>query len=105
MMISPLELRWRRAKRLVAGGYVHPQGDDGAFVVSSQAGAKGGPGYRVGVAMENGRLVRASCTCPDFSKQMAGPGVPLLHGVRVCKHILAAASVELLIDEFFTGAR
>lgn len=40
---------------------------------------------------ENLRLVEAKCTCDDYRKALPDHLVPWLHGVRVCKHILAAA--------------
>lgn len=96
MLKSPLMLRWRRAQRIdlkdvVVQSLCQPKEgciETEAWVKSSQSSELG---YRVDLTFKNNRIAEASCSCPDFNKKMRGRGVPLLHGVRVCKHCLAAA--------------
>jgi len=82
---TPLTLRWERAQQidrsaieaLGLGWYVVPSSRDPT-------------GYAVQLEFDSaGRLSAASCTCPDFGKPTTGEP-PMLHGIRVCKHILAA---------------
>ena len=80
---TPLSLRWERAKQINRSA-IEALGH-GWFVVPS---SRHPTGYAVEVQFgPNGQLCAASCTCPDFAKTR--PDAPLLHGLRVCKHILA----------------
>jgi len=84
---APLAQRWQRAQQIdrstirLLGPY--------RFLVPSQRTSSG---YAVELEFDqNGRLITASCECPDFTKSATRPSTPTLHGIRVCKHILAAA--------------
>ena len=64
-----------------------PLGHDCYAVPGSRASTR----YTVQIAFDRtGQLATAACTCPDFLDPTPTWGAPLLHGVRVCKHILAA---------------
>ena len=83
MIRTPLALRWRRA-----------------IAINAQNVPLG---YLVSVEMDkNNILTGCTCTCPDFNKPMSGRGIPILRGVRVCKHTLALAlSVFIELEEAF----
>ncbi len=83
----PLALRWQRAQQIdpssirLLGPY--------RFLVPSQHAETN---YEVELEFAaDGTLLAASCSCPDFTKSATRPNTPSLHGIRVCKHILAAA--------------
>ena len=83
MIKTPLDLRWKRAIAINANNV--PLG----YIVSVRFGR------------EN-ELAGCTCTCPDFNKAMAGRGIPLLRGVRVCKHALALAlRIHIIQEEEF----
>lgn len=95
-------LRWKRAKKLVEGGYVHihEHGDAVSGVVSSQGGPPDGTGYKVTVEFDDGQLSACECGCPDLKKNRRAikeqgfhAGIPVWNGVIVCKHVLAMAAV------------
>jgi hypothetical protein len=78
---SPLSLRWQRARQ-ISGAAIELLGH-GWYIVPS---SRDPTGYAVYVEFDpEGQLMSASCTCQDFAKR-----APDLHGVRACKHILAA---------------
>jgi hypothetical protein len=67
---------------------IRPLGED-RFLVTSQ---RNDGIYAVELAFSSDeRLVAANCDCPDFARPMTPEAAPTLHGIRVCKHILAAA--------------
>ena len=79
-------MRWERAQHIDRSA-IEPLGL-GWYIVPS---SRDPTGYAVHIEFDpDGELTAASCTCPDFAKRTAGMGTPLLHGLRVCKHILAA---------------
>ena len=97
MFRSPLDLRWARAQGIDPDDVVIQevyQPEEGWLEVEgwvrSQSSNGVGLGYNVSLTFIDNRLALASCTCPDFNKEMRGRGIPLLHSTRVCKHILAA---------------
>lgn len=88
MIHTPLQLRWKRAKAIVAQGLPL--------------------GYQVSVRMsEDGMLTGCTCTCPDHEKMVALytlamilawlgldysiEGIPLWRGNVACKHAMALA--------------
>lgn len=83
MINTPLSLRWKRALAIVK--YNIPLG------------------YTVSVKMsKRDSLTDCTCTCPDFNKKMSGRGIPVLRGVRVCKHTLALAlSIFIVLEEAY----
>ena len=91
--------RWERAKQLAAAGKV--QGGPCGFRVES--GRVSGLEYDVVVNFQAGQLRSCSCTCPDFqaSWRLAlnlyarQDNIPRLHGVIVCKHVLAAGLTKV----------
>ena len=86
-VVTPLTLRWERAQQ-IDRSRIQDMGQ-GWFYVPSQHGPEG---YAVELSFDcSGNLVSASCTCPDFAKCTRGAGTPTLHGLRVCKHVLAAS--------------
>ena len=96
-----LKRRWERAKQLAAGGKVLRNGSDSSFIVDSQ----NGPGdYDVVVNFRDGRLESCACTCLDFvrswtqelNRYSRKDNIPRLHGIIVCKHVLAA---QLILEE------
>lgn len=83
----PLALRWQRAQQIdpssirLLGPY--------RFLVASQHAETD---YAVELDFDDrGTLLAASCSCPDFTRSATRPNTATLHGVLVCKHILAAA--------------
>lgn len=95
---SPLQLRWNRAQAI-------PDSDvrklsDTEYYVHSQS--RNG-GYLACVHLSEGKLVQAECDCPDYvgmaeakakleaEGKPVHKGIPVLHGMVVCKHVLAAA--------------
>ncbi len=61
----------------------------GWYCVPSSRGAEG---YAVQLEFDaEGKLMADTCTCPDFEKRTEGAGAPTLHGVRICKHVLAVS--------------
>ena len=86
MYSAALSLRWERALKLNRDriSEVGP----GQFLVPS---AHGLGAYFVQVRFDaTGKLSAASCSCPDFTKTTEELDTPLLHGVRICKHVLCA---------------
>ena len=78
---TALSLRWQRAQQIDPAS-IDPLGL-GWYVVPS---SRDPTGYAVHIEFAvDGKLSAASCTCPDFEKRAAD-----LHGIRACKHILAA---------------
>jgi predicted nucleic acid-binding Zn finger protein len=76
-----LALRWQRAWQIDPAS-IEPLGL-GRYVVPS---SRDPTGYAVHIEFDvDGKLSAASCTCPDFAQR-----APDLHGIRACKHILAA---------------
>ena len=72
MIKTPLSLRWKRAQAIVRNNVPL--------------------GYTVSVRIdERDLLTGCGCSCPDFNKKMSGMGIPVLRGIRVCKHALALA--------------
>lgn len=96
-----LKRRWARAQQIAAAGKVRSNGDPNSYYVES--GSAPGLEYDVVVNLDgHGRLRSCSCTCPDFASSWRlalnpwarQDGVPRLHGIIVCKHVLAAALVR-----------
>lgn len=93
MIRTPLSYRWPRAQVIAQARKVFSVGD-GHFAVQGTAPEP----YDVSVKFdEGGQLAEASCTCPDFTRMAEerkrnpqSRGLPLLHGILVCKHVLAA---------------
>lgn len=96
-----LKRRWERAKQLAADGRVHGDGAPGSYHVESE----NTPGLEYDVVANFdrlGQLRSCCCTCPDFANswrlalnpRARQDGIPRLHGVVVCKHVLAAGIVE-----------
>src|SRR5512146_1897752 len=84
---TPLALRWERAQK-IDRSTIEDMGQGWYYVPSS----RGAEGYAVQLEFDtDGKLTIATCTCPDFEKHTEGMGTPTLHGVRVCKHVLAAS--------------
>jgi hypothetical protein len=85
---TPLALRRKRAPQFDRSKIQDME--QGWFRVPSSQGASS---YRVHVDFDAaGKLVAASCSCPDFERPASGMGTPFLHGsVKACKHILAAS--------------
>jgi len=80
-VVTSLALRWQRAQQIDPAS-IEPLGL-GWYVVPS---SRDPTGYAVHIDFDvDGKLSAASCTCPDFEKRAAD-----LHGIRACKHILAA---------------
>jgi hypothetical protein len=80
-LVTSLSLRWERAQHIDRCA-IEPLGL-GWYIVPS---SRDPTGYAVHIELDPaGQLVAAYCTCPDFEKR-----APDLHGVRACKHILAA---------------
>jgi hypothetical protein len=78
---TPLSLRWERVKHFDRSA-IEPLGL-GWYIVPS---SRNPTGYAVHIDLDPaGQLDAASGGCPDFAKR-----TPDLHGVRICKHILAA---------------
>lgn len=91
MLITALQMRWRRAQKIAAGDVRRNPAKPSQFFVRSQSHGNGGYLVEVHFTRE-GRLKSAGCTCPDFCKEdLHELATPLLHGIRVCKHVLAAA--------------
>ena len=90
MIVSALQMRWKRALRI--GDADVRRVARSQYWVRSQSGHDAGYLVKVGFDRD-GRLTKASCTCPDFTKQVHPLATPRLRDVRVCKHILAAARV------------
>lgn len=85
-LTTPLATRWQRAQQIDPAN-IRPLGP-GRFLVPSQQQADG---YTVQITLNSaGRLTAATCACSDFRQGRATAAD--LHGVRVCKHILAAAN-------------
>jgi hypothetical protein len=81
-IVTPLSLRWERAQRIDRSA-IEPLGL-GWYIVPPSS--RDPTGYAAHIELDPaGQLIAASCTCPDFAKR-----APDLHGVRACKHILAA---------------
>jgi hypothetical protein len=90
MLVTALEMRWRRAQNIPARDVKRDPKKRSMSWVRSQSYPSGG--YMVELHFTKGkRLKKAHCTCPDFSKEYHELATPVLHGVRVCKHVLAAA--------------
>ena len=85
-MEEALRRRWNRAQ-LYGPQDVRLDMVTGRFWVQSQATDEL-LGYNGNVWFKAMKLSRAVCGCADFHEPMDEP--PTLHGVRVCKHILAA---------------
>ena len=84
---TPLPLRWHRAQQIDLSAIQAP--DNKYFNVPSQNGTAD---YDVQIEFDgSGKLVAATCSCPDFAKQVGSADAPMLRNVLVCKHILAAA--------------
>lgn len=82
---SPLIARWQRALSIDRAA-IKPVAPGWYLVPSSKAPAT----YAVEIVLDaEGRLSGASCTCPDFER-VTPTAPPTLHGVRICKHVLAA---------------
>jgi hypothetical protein len=82
---TALALRWQRAQQIDRAS-IQPLGHGWFSVPSSQRPT----GYTVEVQFGiGGRLAAASCTCADYER-ITSAAPPTLHGLRVCKHILAA---------------
>ena len=85
-LATPLALRWERALRMDRTA-IQILGNGWCYVPSQN----GSGGYAVWVEFDAaGQLAGASCTCPDFCRPQQDLSGPILHGLRVCKHILAA---------------
>lgn len=96
-MSKELATRWAKAQQLVAEGAVRCAMtlDDGSLSIS----VKGNNGnYDAHIEFANGKLSNAECNCADFINnrddfRKGKPGNwPTLHGLLVCKHVLAAAT-------------
>ena len=86
-VVTPLALRWERAQH-IDRSTIQDMGQGWYCVPSS----RGPDGYAVQLEFDTeGKLTAASCNCPDFGKRTQGAGTPTLHGLRVCKHVLAAS--------------
>lgn len=112
---TPVSLRWERAKSIPdsAVEIIEKKAKKGvttakAFVQTHEDGS----GYLSVVEM-NGKLIGTNCTCADWRKMNAlyfdlaqscnvdgrdpkpeeVQGIPLLHGVLVCKHVLKVANL------------
>jgi hypothetical protein len=84
---TPLALRWERARQMDRSTIKRV--GDGLFRVPSHHQPDD---YDVKLSFDpDGNLAAASCTCPDFNKSSLRHTPPMLHGLRVCKHVLAAA--------------
>ena len=91
MIVSALQMRWKRALHIADADIQHLSGSK--YLVRSQA-VPGGAFYQVEVHFtKEGQLKSASCSCPDFTKDVHPLATPMLRNVRVCKHVLAAARV------------
>jgi len=89
VMEEALEKRWRKAQ-LYGPQDVRLDMVTGRFWVQSQA-TDDLLGYNGNVWFKAMKLSRAVCGCADFHKKFEDKkDEPLLHGVRVCKHVLAA---------------
>jgi len=92
VIVSALEMRWKRALRIDACDVKRNSAKPSEFWVRSQSHPSGG--YMVALHFtQAGHLKEATCSCPDFCKEVHPLAMPMLHDVRVCKHILAAARV------------
>jgi hypothetical protein len=116
---TPLALRWARARKISDGAVnvivrlLHPDGDILHVVGFVQAHDSDGSGYLCTIEVDvlDRKLIGTNCTCADFS-HMADlhfdivdwcrdngedptpeqlRGIPLLHGVLVCKHAMKLA--------------
>ncbi len=86
-IVTPLALRWERAQQ-INRSTIEALGC-GWYIVPSSRHATD---YAVQITFDAaGQLATAACTCPDFAQRTHHLGTPALHGVRVCKHILAAS--------------
>jgi hypothetical protein len=118
---TPLALRWARARKISDGAVdvivrlLHPDGDVMHVVGFVQAHDNDGSGYLCTIEVDvlDRKLIGTNCTCADFSRMAdlhfdivdwcrdngEDPtpeqlrGIPLLHGVLVCKHTLKLAGV------------
>jgi hypothetical protein len=90
MLISALEMRWRRAQNIPAADVRQDPRSRSKFWVRSQSHPSGG--YLVELHFtRDKKLKKANCSCPDFSSERHELATPKLRDIRVCKHILAAA--------------
>ena len=96
---TALSMRWARAQKIDPARIV--SFDKGQHHVPSQSYSGG---YVVELAFDaDHKLSAAVCSCPDHGKmvvlkaqleragQPVHKGIPVLHGIVVCKHVLAAA--------------
>lgn len=74
-----LARRWKAAKGYTTEQVVVVSATRGLYRVASS----GGGWYRTQAILHKGILAFARCTCKDF-------GECKLHGIPVCKHVLAA---------------
>ena len=79
-----LARRWKAAKEYTTEQVVVVSATRGLYRVASS----GGGWYSTQAILHKGILVFARCTCLDF-------GEVHLHGVPICKHVLAAALAQV----------
>ena len=103
MIVTALEMRWKRAKA-IPGHCVRIVSIEDPIIAHVESQSRLG-GYLVEVEFGGGgKLHWAKCSCPDHEGMREAihtleaegkplhPGIPMLHGVLVCKHCLAVAN-------------
>ena len=104
MIITALQMRIQRARRLIQNGAVQRNGGGpGSYDVDSES--KPGLKYHVQVEtdLEQGLVLSTHCQCPDWAtmdaaldewvtdvKTLPHPGIAHIHYSAVCKHAIAA---------------